>query len=402
MGRGGKVCPVVYKMAKQRRKRDETIPVIVRLRGREVPFAALAAEGLAQTRELSLINSLAGDIPVQALDSLAQQDWVEGIYPDAEVRTTMDVAVPAINADLGWRSGCKGKGINIAVVDTGIYPHPDLLNPESRLVAFHDVVGGRSKFYDDNGHGTHVAGAAAGNGWYLNDRYSGVAPEAGLVGVKVLDRTGRGRTSQVIEGIQWCVENQEKHQIRIINLSLGSPAYSGYEQDPFCQAVAKAWDSGIVVCCAAGNEGPDRESILTPGIQPRVITVGAMADKGTKERGDDEIASFSSRGPTIDKLTKPDVLAPGKDIVSLRVPRSYLDREQRSSRVERAYFSLSGTSMATGVCSGFVAVLLGRHPNWTPDTVKERIMRTAEDRGYEPAWQGKGYLNATSLLGYGC
>src|SRR5690606_33155351 len=173
----------------------------------------------------------------------------------------------------------------------------------------------------------------AGNGFQSEGLYAGAAPEADIVGVKVLDFSGGGRLSTVIRGIEWCIENKEKYGIRILSLSLGSPALESYRHDPLAQAAEKAWHKGIVVCAAAGNDGPNRGTISTPGNHPLIITVGAVDDRNTVSREDDVRAPFSSLGPTPDGLIKPDIYAPGTDIISLNAPGSELEKMLFESRV---------------------------------------------------------------------
>ena len=211
----------------------------------------------------------------------------------------------------------------MAVIDTGIYPHPDLVYPENRIVAWNDLVNGKDSPYDDNGHGTHVAGIIAGNGASSRGKYAGMAPEAKLIGVKALDQDGSGNTSDIISGIEWCIENQKTYNIKAINLSIGGTAQDSYSQDPLCRATSAAWRSGITVCVAAGNDGPDASTINTPAINPNVISVGNLDDQGTVDTSDDILSDSSSRGPTIDNLMKPDLLAPGTNIMSLRPGRGY-------------------------------------------------------------------------------
>lgn len=158
--------------------------------------------------------------------------------------------------------------------------------------------------------------------------------------------------------------------------------------------IENAWDKGIVVVAAAGNEGPDPSTISSPGISPKIITVGAMDDVDTVVRIDDQVADFSSRGPTPDGLVKPDILCPGVNIISLRSPKSYLDKMYKSSRIETNYFTLSGTSMATPICAGVVALMLQHNPNLNPDQIKQILLATAEDWALPSNVQGKGYINA--------
>ncbi|NLI91625.1 MAG: S8 family peptidase [Peptococcaceae bacterium] len=320
---------------------------------------------------------------------------VKKIHTDRKVRALLDIARSAIKADVLHSQAIKGEGITIAVVDTGIYPHQDLLG---RIKAFKDFVKNKTNPYDDNGHGTHCAGDAAGDGAASNGLYTGIAPKASLVGVKVLDRMGSGSLSSVMSGIQWCIDNQKLLNINVLSLSLGSSATVPAADDPMVKAVEAAWDAGIIVCVAAGNEGPDEKTISSPGISPKVITVGAMDDENTKERVDDQAADFSSRGPTVDGLVKPDVISPGVNIVSLRSPNSYLDKLNKANRVANNYFSLSGTSMATPICAGVAALILQVHPDLLPDDVKKKLMETAENWKLSPYVQGAGYIQAEKAI----
>jgi len=291
-------------------------------------------------------------------------------------------AVSAINAPAAWAAGYTGKGITVAVVDTGIYPHPDLTEPANRIIGFKDFVNKKTSPYDDCGHGTHVAGIIAGNGGKSNGQYKGVAPEANLVGVKDLDNTG-GRSSDVIAGIQWVVQNKATYNIKVINLSLGAPATQSYATDPLSQAAGAAWDAGLVVVAAAGNNGPAAGTINTPGINAHIITVGAVDDRGTVDTKDDVIAGFSSRGPTIDGLTKPDLVAPGVNITSLASETSYLPKKNSGpggkpgkaaqaepqekpaqTTITNYYVTMSGTSMATPMVAGTAALILEKNPSF--------------------------------------
>lgn len=334
--------------------------------------------------ELPLINSLAVELPTERLAEVIPSVKAKMVWPDVQTRPCLDVAVPAVGADLAHQQGLTGKGIVIAVIDTGIDPHPDLIKPTSRIVGWHDLVNGKSKPYDDEGHGTHVAGIIAGNGYQENGKYTGVAPDALLVGVKALDKMGSGPISRVIAGIQWVVEHKEKYRIKALNLSLGAPPEQGYRTDPASKAVNAAWKAGILICAAAGNSGPRQRTITTPGISPLIITVGSIDDQGTIPRADDEIADFSSRGPTIDRLAKPDLVAPGAKITSLKPGGGYIE--------------LSGTSMATPVVTGAAALLWQKDPDLTPDQIKKLLTATAEDRGYHRQIQGAGYLNLSAAL----
>lgn len=397
------------------------------------------SEGLNETQiprvrkkkhDLPIINGIGARLTAKSMTELLDAKYVSKIWLDSKVTAILDVAAPSIKADKIWppstsvsTSSYTGKGIGIAIVDTGVYPHPDLTQPKNRIVAFKDFVNNKSTPYDDNGHGTHCAGDAAGNGispQLENARsskkkkkntytppeppeYKGIAYEASIIGVKVLNKLGSGNLSTVIAGIQWCIDNKDKYNIRIISLSLGAPVQTcpyvdDVPNDPMCKAVSVAWSEGIVVCAAAGNEGPDKGTIANPGINRDIITVGAASDNNTVTISDDTIADFSSRGPTICNDTKPDIVTPGVGIISLRSPNSFLDKFSPDKRVGDWYFSLSGTSMATPICAGAVALMLEANPDLTPLKVKTLLMEGVEDLGDSPNAQGAGYINMEKIF----
>ncbi|MFZ4453240.1 S8 family peptidase [Salibacterium aidingense] len=336
-------------------------------------------------------------------DMLSRCSTIRKVYLNREVNALLDTAVPSANANNVEINGTSltGQGITTAVIDTGVYPHQDL---SDRMVDFVDFVNNREEPYDDNGHGTHCAGDAAGNGAASGGQYSGPAPESNIIGVKVLDNRGSGTLESIMLGIDWCMEyNQQDmdYSIDIISMSLGSPAqrYEEEEDDPMVQMVNAAWDQGILVCVAAGNEGPEPQTIASPGVSEKILTVGALDDNNTGSRDDDEVAGFSSRGPTIYGKTKPDLLAPGVDIVSLRSPNSYVDRTQKSSRVGDYYFTMSGTSMATPICAGVAALLLQNKPDASPQQIKEQLLNGSDLwRDRDPNIYGSGYINARNSL----
>jgi serine protease AprX len=203
-----------------------------------------------------------------------------------------------------------------------------------------------------------------------------------------------------MQGVEWCIayneENPDK-KIDIISMSLGSTAqdFGDENDDPMVRIVEEAWAAGIVVCVAAGNDGPRSRTIASPGISDQVITVGASDDRNTVEREDDDVANFSSRGPTIYGKVKPDLLAPGVNIVSLRAPNSYLDKIQKSSRVDNDYFVLSGTSMATPICAGIAALIKQHNPELSPGDIKGLLKSGSELRdGLDSNIYGAGFIDA--------
>src|SRR6185436_1401873 len=262
-----------------------------------------------------------------------------------------------------------GAGIAVAVIDSGIdFGHNAL---KKRVLATVDFTGGNGQ--DVYGHGTHVAAIIAGQGGRTADTsaYGGIAPGAFIVNLRVLGADGSGYASDVVEAIDWAIEHRKAYNIKVINLSLGTPVLQAYRDDPVCEAVERAVAAGIVVVVAAGNNGQTVDGkriyggITSPGNTPNAITVGAVDTHGTPFRSDDTVATYSSRGPTrYDLAFKPDLVAPGSHIVSAEAQGSYLATTYPQRHVAgvgaNAYLQLSGTSMATGVVSGAVALLLDR------------------------------------------
>lgn len=377
---------------------NDAIPVIIKLNREADPSwhqEAIDLCGKASCDrvdgKLNLFGGFYGKIRPKTIRELMDHEGVYKIYHDRKVQALLDIANKTTGVtNVQAKDGLTGKGVTIAVVDTGIHPHDDLMKPESRIVAFADLVNGKKETYDDQGHGTHCAGDAVGNGYQSEGLYAGPAPEANVVGVKVLDKEGSGQLSTVIKGVEWCVENKDKYGIRILSLSLGSPAFESYRHDPLAQAVEVAWHHGLLVCAAAGNEGPAPGTISTPGIDPVILTVGAADDRNTADGRDAIQAPFSSRGPTIDLLVKPDVYAPGTKIISLSVPGSPIEKQLPENRVGEHYIHLSGTSMATPFMAGVAALLLEANPQLSPNDVKSILMSTSKEMKGDPA----GYLRA--------
>lgn len=359
----------------------------------------LGSDALPKHRRLPLINAVRLRVTMKGLRCMCSLKSIGKIYLDGIKKASLDFATPSIGSTaLQKKRGLTGKGIRIAVLDTGVYPHPDLTRPVNRIVAFKDFVGCRKCPYDDNGHGTHVAGDAAGNGWMSKGKYRGPAPKAGIVAVKVLNRFGNGSDSTIIKGIEWCIANRKRLKLRILSMSLGGPAPGSLKDDPLSQAVEKAVRAGLVAVVAAGNEGPLPRTIDSPGNAPSAITVGAVDDRRTVREADDTPTFFSSRGPSRNGSKKPDLVAPGEAIISLRSPGSFLDRSLPWLRVGKGYFTLSGTSMSTPIVSGAVAQLLQKKPCLTPAQVKKTLKKHAFPLKYGMNTVGSGVIDMRFLL----
>ena len=417
--------------------------VIVRLKGSvtRASEARLVSLGADVYRHLPIVSSLAITIPNRNLKKLAALPFVERISADVTVKKCDEFTVGGSFADTAFQQyGLTGSGVGIAVIDSGVHFTNDLADTvkggPSRIIGNSKI--GQTNTDDFCGHGSHVAGIIAGNGagstgtGFFRTFY-GIARHTNIINVCVLSNQGSGSVSDVISGIQWLITNQTKYNIRALNLSLGHPVGESYTTDPLCQAVESAWKAGIAVVCAAGNAGRlnsaqtsglDNEewgtaygSIQSPANDPYVITVGAMKNIAGG-RSNDRIATYSSRGPTrLDLVLKPDIVAPGNQVISLNTNNSWLAKTYGSSNLipvssykngspqgcSTLYFRLSGTSMAAPVVSGAIALMLEANPTLTPDTIKARLMISADkwiqpDGSADPSTFGAGYLNIMSAL----
>jgi serine protease AprX len=373
------------------------------------------------------IGVVSASVDAADLHSLAADGRIHSISSNAVVRafassgSSAESPVNVLRETLGLSSSSPmGNGIGVAVIDSGIQPSKDF---EGRIVAFYDFVkrGGQSTSpYDDFGHGTHVAGLIGSSG-ALAAAYRGVAPAVRLIGMKVLNSRGTGRTSDVISAITFATANKERLGIDVINLSLGHPIYEPAASDPLVQAVEAAVGAGIIVVAAAGNYGVNPETgqagfggITSPGNAPSAITVGTFDHRGTAARADDRVPSYSSSGPTwYDTFAKPDLVAPGHRLVSNASRPSLLYKDYSSIRVDSNHIRLSGTSVSAAVASGVVALVLeanrtgNRYPphrSITPNAVRAALEYTAlglsDDSGrpYHPLEQGAGGLNAAGAI----
>lgn len=296
----------------------------------------------------------------------------------------MNRVCKAVFSEAVHKQGILGKGIGVAIVDTGLFPHPDY---RSRITGWYDALYQKPAPYDDNGHGSHVAGIAAGAGTFSHGKYKGIAPQANLIGVKVLNNKGNGTIHDIMNGLQWILKNQERLKIRIVNISIGTNDRHAYPEDSaFVRKVNQLWDAGIIVVAAAGNQGPDPQTISAPGNSRKIITVGSY---DFAERTDVIPSSHSGAGPTFSCIKKPDVVAPGSHIISCCPP----DKTNGSF-----YSKKSGTSMSTPIVSGAIALLLSKYPSMSPRETKIRLKNSSTDLSLPHTRQGWGYLNIPSLL----
>lgn len=400
---------------------DRMIDLIVR----ELPGSGNGPEQLVEELggevgiHIALVDGFAASVPADGVDVLRHAPGVHSITTNSPVKllsSTFDPTtdpgstlgvVNSMGAPAFWRQGIYGDGVDVALIDSGVAPvngltypgkvvHGPDLSPESQSPALDHL--------DTYGHGTHLAGIIAGRddgltnpAAYTKDTFVGVAPGARIVSVKAADVGGSTDITQLLAAIDWVVQNRNSHgmNIRVLNLSFGTDSTQDYRVDPLTYAVEQAWHKGIVVVAAGGNDGPGTTSLTNPAYDPYVIAVGGADGRGTKTVTDDVIGDFSSNGS---ETRRPDLVAPGKSIVSLKSPGSYADVAHPEGHVGGRFMRASGTSQAAAVVSGAAALLLQQRPNLTPDQVKALLTATASPLANAHATaQGGGMLNLTSV-----
>jgi serine protease AprX len=436
----------------------QTLPVIIQYKQDTTQQQELNVilSGGSVKRHMHSIHSMSADVPAYLLSNIAADPNIAYISIDRKVGArevpfaAAEYTIEPINAPSAWWQGYLGTGVGVAVIDSGINAVDDLsLNPllpvsrENRIVYSENFVTTENTTADLYGHGTHVAGLIAGNGADSTGKhffrtFYGSAPNANLINLRVLDSTGAGTDSAVIAAIERAIALKTTYNIRVINLSLGRPIFENYAQDPLCQAVEQAWQAGMVVVVAAGNDGRNLNlnpegygTINAPGNDPYVLTVGAMRTMQTPSIQDDNIASYSSKGPSfLDQVVKPDVVAPGNLVSSLLfsndplqvenptfvTPLSFYQSNGNGNKSSSSYFPLSGTSMATGIASGAIADLIQAAPSLSPDQVKALVMQSAAKSqfpatssvtasgvtyvaNYDVFTVGAGYLDINAAIG---
>lgn len=406
-----KIHPAVLSWAE--RAPGAPVPVVIQVEG-ALPEAAayLAGAGGVIEHQLTLINAISGTVPASLLNDVSSDPRFGLVTLDAPVVSTGSYRIEdrnlattfqqTIGASDLWKGGTTGTGIGVAVIDTGISDDASCnfasLDEScgSRVVGRFSANGEFSDQEDGFGHGTHVANTIGGYEYKADGEYAGVAPEASLIAVKIDDDAGNSTLGDVIDGLGWVFDNRATFNIRVVNLSLSSSVAQSYKIDPLDAAVELLWFNGVTVVVAAGNT-PEAYS-YAPANDPFVVTVGATDERGTASPDDDTRASWSSAGVTVDGVAKPDVFAPGVNIIAGLSPSSLIAKTYPGGIVRErnnvARYRMSGTSMATAVVSGSAALLLQRHPDWTPGQVKHALVLSQAASGSTQAPQ----LNVPAAL----
>jgi serine protease AprX len=330
-------------------------------------------------KEFAFINILHVSGSPQAIVALSRLDVVNFVSSLSKVSALVSISKKALKFNEGKYTG---KGVTIAYIDTGIKPHLDFVLCKNRLLKFVDLIEEKDTAYDDNGHGTFVAGVGSGSGVVCNYKYEGFAPSSNIVSIKALNKKGEASASKILEAMQWVYLNHKDYNIKVVCMSFGSEPL-GYN-DPIMQGAEMLWKVGVLVVAAAGNSGPEYETIKSPGISPKIITVGGLNDNRKIEamysENFFEIAAFSSRGPAL-KRFKPDLVAPSVDIVSCGIDKNF-------------YTTLSGTSVSTPMVAGICASALEKSPNLKPEQIKKRLLWACKPITFNKNYEGYGLLDA--------
>jgi serine protease AprX len=374
------------------------VPIVATSESTSSAVHAVESVGGIVTTQLPIVDGVAAKVPANRIADLSR---LVRVAADRTLRvrsasfggspeTAFPYEVGAVDA---WAKA-DGSGIGVALVDTGVAPVPDLLD---RVAAVADVT--PERIYDDTfGHGTFMAGLIAGDGRSSGGTYAGVAPGAHLVSIKVAVSDGSTTLGTVLNGLQLVAKSRVAFNIRVLLLAMSSPSTAAPDQDPLTKALRRLWDLGIFVVVPAGNDGPGASSVDSPGLDPVLATAGAVDDLGTPTVQDDVVPDWTGRGPTPWGAAKPDVAAPGVHIVSVRAPRSTVDRENPGARVGDSYFRGSGTSMAAAITAGVAALILSAEPGLTPDQLKHRLIGNATPLpGRAPAAIGAGVVNGGNV-----
>lgn len=381
---------------------SQIVSVIIQVKHNNQDVEALISRFDGEiTHNLHILNAVTAQLPAAAAANLAQDPNVRWVSLDSQVGTSKRKTVSesvefepqpenyfldTLNVRPVWDSGLLGQGITVAVIDSGVNPEKDLqvnpnkAKPDSRVIEQVTFNSNAGHANDATGHGTHVAGIIAGSGYRSEGLYAGIAPQANIISLKICDENGMAYESDAIAAMQWVFENKDKFNIRVVNMSVNSTQKSSYHSSPLNAAAEILWFNGVVVVASVGNKGAGsgyNTANAAPANDPFIITVGATNEHNSPNYSDDTLASFSAHGTTLDGFRKPELVAPGADIISILGPGNWIPEHPDRVVMDGEYFRLSGTSMSAPMVSGAAVLLLQDEPHLTPDQVKYRLIDSA-------------------------
>lgn len=353
---------------------DESCEVVVYYSDEAAIKEILEKSDLQVLGRFPFISAVALRIKRHQIFELAQNYYILYLSKPGISQILLNRARQTIKVDELHGRGLCGSGVNIAIIDTGCYPHLDFTLGVNRIVKFVDFINDKKSLYDDNGHGTFVAGVLAGSGLVSNAEYKGVAFGSGLVVLKALKSDGQTEAYKVLEAMQWVYSNHKKYNIRAVCMSFGSTPLA--QNDPLTIGANALWQKGVVVVSAVGNDGPASSTVKSPGSSAQIITVGSADTRGA----DIKVADFSSRGPVFEFI-KPDLIAPGVNITA-------------TANSTQFYRQMSGTSVSTPFVAGVCAILLQQNPHLSPNDIKAALLSSAARLPFDPNSCGAGLLDA--------
>lgn len=388
---------------KFKEKKDGEVPVILFLRA---PLSGKLKNSISKNMgklksEYKFFCCASGLFSTDAIDKLSELPEIKSISYDRKANICMESIQGVCGLDTLSPYKLTGKGITTAIIDTGVYPHTDLMRPYRVVSCFKDMIKGNSLPYDDNGHGTQICGIIAGSGITSEERYAGLAPMSKIVMLKAFNSVGEGSFSDILSCIDWVIENREKLGIRILCLPFGAQSIVPSSIDPLCVAARAAWDAGIIVVAAAGNKGPSQGSLTTPGIEPSIITVGCCESTG-RDIKSWRIPDFSGRGWRRGTMVKPELTSPGVNMPSLFACRDYVPVPGGRSippPVDTPYVSATGSSVSAAFVSGCIALLLEKMPGISGKDLKGVLKLSCQSLNQSSTAQGYGVINLEKLLG---
>ncbi len=315
---------------------------------------------------------------------LARVGIVSYISKQTQVFAQIDLSKKILQVDNFYNNNIYGDSVTMAIIDTGVSSHIDLMIPKKRIIKFVDLIANRKTPYDDNGHGTFVTSIACGNGLGSCGKYSGIAPKCNIISIKALDSSGETGAFKILQAMQWVYDNRQKYNIRVVCMSFGSSPTE--HNDPLMIGAESLWQAGIVVVAAAGNSGPKTHTIKSPGVSNRIITVGGLDDHREHDKYDYNkfcVAEFSSRGPA-GYFYKPDLIAPAIDITG--------------ANVNGGYTKMSGTSVATPMVAGICSLIIDKYPHISPDQLKVRLVKNCKQIVFNQNAEGFGLVQLDGLF----
>ncbi|HBM80856.1 MAG: S8 family serine peptidase [Clostridiales bacterium] len=392
-----KLDPVVKLKLKEKDMRE--IPVIILLKE---PPSARFKNSISKKRgklkyEYKYLKGLSASLSLDEVDRLSELPEVLTISYDRKATVCMDNVRSCIGIGFSTPYNLTGKGVNIAVVDTGVYPHADLFRSGRTILSFRDFVKNINEPYDDNGHGTHICGVIAGSGVQSSGKYKGIASGAKIIMLKALSGAGTGSFSDILAALEYVLENKDNLKIKILCLPFGAEPIVERGKDPLLSACTKIAESGIIIVAPSGNSGPGQGTILTPGISPSVITVGCLNCPDSNIRSW-SIPDLSGSGSSKSGETKPDVIAPGVGIMSLSSDTSYIPNTGRMKSLENPYCKMTGSSVSSAVAAGCIALILEKMPSITLKDLKGMLKLSCKTLNELKISQGYGVINIQNLF----